>query len=223
VRKIHILAAAMALVAASSALAQTVTSTRETAYDVACCDDAGCTVSTTHQRLDTAIVACVNKSLEDGKARWVQGGRYRITSSSAPSPVLTCSAPQPAAQTRTQSCPSGTTGTWQQTSAYVCASGSWGPGSIWTPTNAPAGACTPVVSIRNSATLRWTAPAGTPAPDGYRVRYGRNSGSIDQMLDVAGTSALIEGLAAGNWYFEVHARSGDTEGLASNVVTKTIT
>lgn len=64
-----------------------VTSTRESAADWLCCDDAACTKATQHQRQDTAIVACVNKAA-DGKPRWVQGGRYRITATAA--------APQPA-------------------------------------------------------------------------------------------------------------------------------
>lgn len=65
------------------ALAQ-VTSTRETAADWLCCDTADCTTSTQHQRQDTAIVACLNRAASDGRPRWVQGGRYRITAPVAP-------------------------------------------------------------------------------------------------------------------------------------------
>lgn len=64
-----------------------VTSTRESAADYLCCDDAACTKATQHQRQDTAITSCINRAAVDGKPRWVQGGRYRITATAA--------APQP--------------------------------------------------------------------------------------------------------------------------------
>ena len=65
-----------------------VSSTRETTYDYACCDDQGCKALSSHQRLDSAYTACVNKSIADGKPRWVQGGRWRVTAS-LPQPVPT--------------------------------------------------------------------------------------------------------------------------------------
>jgi hypothetical protein len=60
------------------ALAQ-VTSTRETSYDFACCENAACSTFTTHQRLDSAYTACLNRSIGDGQPRWVQGGRWRVS------------------------------------------------------------------------------------------------------------------------------------------------
>jgi hypothetical protein len=58
-----------------------------------------------------------------------------LTSSTCPS--------RPADETRSQSCPSGTTGTWQQSRTYTSAAypTCWTAGS-WTPTSAPAGFCT---------------------------------------------------------------------------------
>lgn len=55
----------------------------------------------------------------------------------------TCGA-RPADESRTQSCPSGTTGTWTQTRTYTSAAypTCWTAGS-WTPGSAPSGYCTP--------------------------------------------------------------------------------
>lgn len=61
-----------------TSFAQTVTTTREGAADWLCCDDAACASATQHQRQDTAIAACVNRSFADGKARWLVPARYRI-------------------------------------------------------------------------------------------------------------------------------------------------
>lgn len=81
------LAAVMAglLLVGGPAYAQ-VTSTRVTSYDWRCVDPAGVTVSE-HQRLDSAFTACLNLTLKDGKARTIEGGRYRITAT-APAPAL---------------------------------------------------------------------------------------------------------------------------------------
>lgn len=64
-----------------------------------------------------------------------------------PPPPTTCTTPQPAAETRTQTCPSGTTGSWSQTRTYSAAAypTCWTAGA-WTPATAPSGACTPVVT-----------------------------------------------------------------------------
>jgi hypothetical protein len=68
-----------------------VTSTRTTAYDWQCTNADGTKISD-HQREGSAITACANLSLKDGKTRYVQGGRYRIT---APSPVTQPPPPPP--------------------------------------------------------------------------------------------------------------------------------
>lgn len=78
--------------------AQTVTTTREGAADWLCCDDTACSSSTSHQRQDTALAACVNRAF-DGKPRWLVPARYRVAvtpPAPAPAPVtsrLTWTAP----------------------------------------------------------------------------------------------------------------------------------
>jgi hypothetical protein len=79
----------LALVWYSRADAQTVTPTREGTADWLCCDDALCTSSTSHQRQDTAIAACVNRSFVDGKVRWLVPARYRIAVTLPAPPVVT--------------------------------------------------------------------------------------------------------------------------------------
>jgi hypothetical protein len=83
-----------------------------------------------------------------------------------------------------------------------------------------------------SATLRWTAPTtnvdGSPITDlaGYRIVYGQSSGALSQSLTVASpaiTSASVENLSTGTWYFAVKAyTSGGVESDLSNIAQKTI-
>lgn len=63
-----------------------------------------------------------------------------------PPPPPACTAPRPAQETRTQTCPTGTTGSWSQVRSYDAAAypTCWTPGA-WTPAEAPAGSCVPVV------------------------------------------------------------------------------
>lgn len=71
---------------------------------------------------------------------------------------------------------------------------------------------TPPPTVTGSADLTWTAPTrnedGSALTNlaGYRIRYGISAGTLTQSLDVpnaATTSARIDGLAAGTWYFTV--------------------
>jgi hypothetical protein len=64
----------------------------------------------------------------------------------APPPPPTCTTPRPAQETRTQACPTGTTGSWSQSRSYDAAAypTCWVAGA-WTPAEAPAGSCVPVV------------------------------------------------------------------------------
>jgi len=57
-----------------------------------------------------------------------------------PPPPPTCTAPRPAQETRTQTCPTGTTGSWSQVRSYDAAAypTCWAAGA-WTPAEAPAG------------------------------------------------------------------------------------
>jgi hypothetical protein len=83
-----------------------------------------------------------------------------------------------------------------------------------------------------SATLRWTAPTtnvdGSPITDlaGYRIVYGQSAGALSQSLTVANsaiTSASIENLSSGTWYFAVKAyTSANVESDLSNIAQKTI-
>lgn len=65
----------------------------------------------------------------------------------ADAPPPTCTIPQPAAESRTVQCSTGTTGSWTQTLTYNAAPHPtcWIAGS-WAPTSAPSGACTPIVT-----------------------------------------------------------------------------
>ncbi len=79
-----------------------------------------------------------------------------------------------------------------------------------------------------SATVQWQAPThntdGTPITDlaGYRVGYGTSPGSYTTSLNVAGamtTSAVVEGLGAGSYYFVVQAvtNAGDVSDFSNEV------
>jgi len=74
----------------------------------------------------------------------------------------------------------------------------------------PAFGITVTAPVTGVANLSWTAPTlnsdGTPLTNlaGYKVRYGTSPTALTQIVDVAGagvTSASIEGLSAGTWYF----------------------
>ena len=83
-----------------------------------------------------------------------------------------------------------------------------------------------------SATLSWAAPTqntdGTALSDlaGYRIIYGTSSSALNQLVTITNpsvTSAVIEDLASGTWYFAVKAyTSGGAESSQSNVASKSI-
>jgi hypothetical protein len=86
--------------------------------------------------------------------------------------------------------------------------------------------------VIGSATLSWAAPTenvdGTPLENlaGYRVRYGQSSSNLSSTVQIPSpsvTSAVIENLAAGTWYFAVKAYTASSvESDLSNVASKTI-
>jgi hypothetical protein len=86
--------------------------------------------------------------------------------------------------------------------------------------------------VTGSVTLSWTAPTenvdGTPLENlaGYRVRYGQSSSNLSSTVQIPSstmTSAVIENLAAGTWYFAVKAyTTASVESDLSNVASKTI-
>ncbi len=150
----------------------------------------------------------------------------------APS-TSSCSATQPTTLSRVQNCPSGTTGTWVQTSTYslqpspTC----WVAGA-WTPTVAPSGACVPVAGGSGSVTLAWAPPltgadsGGVGALSGFRIYYGTASGTYLNSVFVSGASAssgTVTGLAAGTWYFTIVAvDSSGNESSYSYETSKTL-
>jgi hypothetical protein len=83
-----------------------------------------------------------------------------------------------------------------------------------------------------SATISWTPPTtntdNTPLTNlqGYRIRYGTDTSNLNQVVDVpnAGiTSAIIESLAPGTWYFGVRAyNTSNVESDLSSIRSKTI-
>lgn len=91
--------------------------------------------------------ACVDAAKALGvsrtySCRTITGVSVTVTADLAP----TCTVPQPAAETQSVACPTGTTGSWQQTRSYSAAAYPvcWQVGA-WTPSAAPSGACAPVV------------------------------------------------------------------------------
>ncbi len=83
-----------------------------------------------------------------------------------------------------------------------------------------------------SASLSWTAPSqnvdGTSLTNlkGYRIHYGMSSSNLNQTVDIPSpgiTTALIQGLSAGTWYFALEAyNTSNVESSLSNVASKTI-
>ena len=86
--------------------------------------------------------------------------------------------------------------------------------------------------VIGSAELYWSVPTlnedGSPLTNlaGYKIRYGTTPGSLSQVVDVANpavTSATIEGLAAGTWYFSVTSYTNNgVESAAAGPVYSTI-
>jgi len=83
-----------------------------------------------------------------------------------------------------------------------------------------------------NVTLAWEAPTqnsdGTPLTDlaGYKIHYGTESQTYTQTVPLANpglTSYVIDGLAAGTYYFAVTAyNSAGTESLRSDEVSATV-
>jgi hypothetical protein len=83
-----------------------------------------------------------------------------------------------------------------------------------------------------AATLTWLPPTentdGSPIDDlaGYRIRYGRLAGELTGLQSIPNpgiTSAVVENLASGTWYFTVSAyNASGVESDYSNVAQKTI-
>jgi hypothetical protein len=103
---------------------------------------------------------------------------------------------QPAAETRTQACPTGTTGSWQQSRAYISAPypTCWTAGP-WTPSDTPVGACTAPPPPAGQW-LKCADQSGTCQLTGTnRVRFGRDTRWIEKTLtgNVVCNSTVFEG------------------------------
>lgn len=119
-----------------------------------------------------------------------QTPRYVATSSPDPAPTPTCTSPQPAPQARTQACPSGTTGSWTQSAAYVPAAypTCWSPGSTWLPAQPPAGACTatpppPPPPPSGQVLFRETFNGGTVPAYGFAGSYPQSNYTITHLAN----------------------------------------
>ena len=96
----------------------------------------------------------------------------------------------------------------------------------------PAFSITVQKSSNGTATLSWVPPAtnvdGTPVTNlaGYRIAYGQYSSNLTQSVDIPSpgvTSAVIENLSAGTWYFAVKAyTTANVESDLSNLAQKTV-
>ena len=83
-----------------------------------------------------------------------------------------------------------------------------------------------------TASLKWGAPTkntdGTPLTNlaKYRIQYGRSADELSEAIDVSNpgvTAFVVDGLAAGTWYFGVRAVSeAGAESALSNVVSKVV-
>jgi hypothetical protein len=103
---------------------------------------------------------------------------------------------------------------------------------IAAPVSLPSFAVTVAAAATGWATLNWVPPTqnvdGTPITDlaGYRIRYGKSADALTSTLDVRGpavTTATIERLASGTWYFAVKAyTAASVESDLSNIAYKTI-
>lgn len=162
-----------------------------------------------------------------GSAVYTCVTRYNViaTFKANPVPPVTCPAPPPP---RTQPCPAGTSGSWEQTAlvgpAPTCS-------LTWNPQSPATGAC-PALPPSGTATLTWTPPTknvdGTPFTTlrNYRILYGTNASALSQTLEtLAGAEPKYEfkNLAPGTYYFAVRAvNSAGMESVNSNVVTKVV-
>jgi hypothetical protein len=86
--------------------------------------------------------------------------------------------------------------------------------------------------ITGSAKLSWVAPTtnedGSPLTNlaGYKVRYGKNSGALDQLIDInnpSSTTVTIGSLSTGTWYFTLASYTNvGVESAQTAPVSKTI-
>ena len=105
----------------------------------------------------------------------------------------TCTTPQPAQETRTQTCPTGTTGNWSQSRSYTAAAypTCWTAGP-WTPAEAPAGSCVPVVEPPPPPTGGVTTFDALYAP-GFTLKALDNASIVQQPRPAKSTGVTAPG------------------------------
>lgn len=176
--------------------------------DYRCCADKACTqVISQHADSVRAERACGALTDVDGVTRWTMSNPFKISKPGGTPPPPTCP-PAPAPTTRTQQCPAGTTGTWQQTSTSTV-----GPPTActvtttWAPATAPAGFC----------------PAIPPPPTApvliYSPSVGGTYADLQGATVVGPINVLIKGscppaanpIPAGPWIFSVDDVVKNTE------------
>lgn len=130
--------------------------------------------------------------------------------------------------------------TWATTPAATSCTASGG----WAGTKAASGTeVLPAILVNTSYTLScsfgtagtktvvWTAPTtntdGSPLTNlsGFRVLYGTSATSLDRAQTVASptaTTATINGLTAGTWYFMVRAYTPNSESDNSNIASAVV-
>jgi hypothetical protein len=156
-------------------------------------------------------------TLEDLRSAPSEVASRTVTAPEPPPP--TCTAPQPAAETRTNACVAPAVGTWDQTRTYTTAAypTCWSAGE-WLPASAPTGACVvppptetwrvadaaagsrpvfePVADLAETATVRGTVQGRVDVgvACGQEVfRVGRNSYRYVDERDVALDSPTYRG------------------------------
>jgi hypothetical protein len=142
--------------------------------DFACCEDANCDkpIGSQYARDWAAKDACQALTEADGKTRYFRQWPMRVEKVGAPPPPPVTCPPAPASTTRTQTCPAGTTGSWQQTStSTVGAAPACTVTTTWAPVDAPAGACatTPPPTPSAPANLAAAVSANTTTPANSNV------------------------------------------------------
>jgi len=97
------------------------------------------------------------------------------TPSTAPAGACVTIPPKPADETQTVQCVAPLVGSWTQTRTYTLSGTTWTPGP-WTPSAAPAGACTSPPSAQ-TWTLIGPEDDAVPltVPDNSTVRYGKGT------------------------------------------------
>jgi hypothetical protein len=157
--------------------------TRSSSYDWACLDASGAVVSS-HQRFDTAFVACYNNPAGDR----IQGGTYKLPARGTTTPPPPVCPPKPADESQPGGCPAGTTGTWTQARSYTqsAAPACVNTAGAWTPTAPPSGACvavppppppTPSAPVNLAAMV--TANQTTPANSNVTLTWSAVAGAAE--------------------------------------------